>query len=219
MKIKKIVRKILDPHSKTAFILQMKSKSKVLDVGCGNNSAEIIKSIKENIDYTGIDVGDYNLSKKSKDLMENYIVCSSIDFADEIKKHGKYNYIISSHNLEHCDDWKKTVESMCEATDNNGMIYISTPNSKSTTFESRGGTLNFFDDSTHKEPIDFNVLKTLLGKKNMGIVYAKEGHNTAATKFIGFLQEKISQKRNRVLTYTWAYWGFESVIWAIKKEI
>ena len=216
MKIKKIIRKIIDPRSKTAFIIQIKPNSKLLDVGCGNNSVKIIKSIKEDIDYTGIDVGDYNLTSESKALMENYIICSASDFSDEIKKHGKYNYIVSSHNLEHCDDWKKTVESMCAATDINGMMYISTPNTKSTTFISRGGTLNFFDDSTHKEPIDFNTLKNLLEKNNMDIVYAKNGHNTIATKFIGFLQEAISRKKNKVLTFTWAYWGFESVIWAKK---
>jgi 2-polyprenyl-3-methyl-5-hydroxy-6-metoxy-1,4-benzoquinol methylase len=216
MKLKKILRSLIDPYCKVSFLLKVKPNSNLLDVGCGNNSVKLIKSLATNVNYTGIDVGDYNLDPAVKKDINKYIVCKPSEFSNEIKKIGLYDYVISSHNLEHCDDWQATVRSMCLATIQNGMIYIATPSEKSIDFPNRAGTLNFFDDKTHKLPINFMRLKEILKENDMEVIYEKNCHNTKITKILGFLQEMKSRKLNRVLTFTWAYWGFESIIWAKK---
>jgi hypothetical protein len=45
---------------KPDFILQLPRGAKVLDVGCGNNSAQSTKKLRPDIYYVGLDVGDYN---------------------------------------------------------------------------------------------------------------------------------------------------------------
>lgn len=111
----------------------------MLDVGCGNNSVQVVKSVQDNIYYTGIDVGDYNLDKISKKNIDEYILSDPENFAKEIEASGKFNYVISAHNLEHCNHWRETVRSMCIATSKDGMLFISTPSSQSINLPSRGG--------------------------------------------------------------------------------
>ncbi len=217
MKIKKYLRSIIDPYSKISFILKIKKNSKILDIGCGNNSVKLIKSIVSNVNYTGIDISDYNLDEQAKKQINKYILSSPNMFHEEIKNHGEYDYIISSHNLEHCNDWKKTAESMCKATAKKGMLFISTPSVKSLTFPSRAGTLNFYDDETHNIPVNITELKDIIKANGMEIIYFKDGHSTKLTRLIGMIQEMKSIRNNRVLSFTWAYWGFESIIWAVKK--
>ena len=197
--IKKIIRSIIDPYGKISFYVKTKKNSSMLDVGCGNNQVALIKSINHTINYSGIDIGDYNLSNSSKNAMDNYILCDPEEFSIEIKNHGKYDYVVSSHNLEHCNDWRETAKSMCDATLKNGLLFISTPSKKTIKFPNREGTLNFYDDSTHNEPVNFFELKKILTYNNIEIVYCKDGHNSFFTYIIGFFQEFKSKRVNRVL--------------------
>ena len=58
-----LVKKILRPNGKDAFLMSLPRAAEILDVGCGNNSPFRTKKILPKCIYTGIDIGDYNQSK------------------------------------------------------------------------------------------------------------------------------------------------------------
>ena len=104
---------IVDPrYSRNNFYKIIDKKGYLLDVGCGNNSPYIMKSMFPDIYYTGIDIGDYN--QTAPNLADEYIIADPNKFADTILNlDKKYDTVISSHNLEHCNDREKTLEAGC----------------------------------------------------------------------------------------------------------
>jgi hypothetical protein len=91
------------PNGKVHFLTKLHANSSILDVGCGNNSPYLVKSILLSSIYTGIDIGDYNQTKPNR--ADHYIVTAPEDFADRIAQFDAcFDAIISSHNLEHCND-------------------------------------------------------------------------------------------------------------------
>jgi SAM-dependent methyltransferase len=121
----------------------------LLDVGCGNNAPYITKTLFPLFHYTGIDVADYNQS--SPNLADQYIVTTPEQFHENIVKLGKFDCVVSSHNLEHVDEREKTLVAMISAVKNGGYIFLAFPTEASVHFPSRKKTLNYFDDPTHKE--------------------------------------------------------------------
>ena len=214
---KKAVRVILEPKGKVAFVKKMQRGSSVLDVGCGNNSASLFKLINPQIKYTGIDIADYNLNLNDKGLMDEYIITTPEEFHNAIQNSGKFDYIVCSHNLEHCNNWRTVVNSMCSVVKPGGEIFISTPSIKTLKFPSRRGTLNFLDDSTHNEIVDFEELSNIIKSFGFKITYIRISDKPLLLYLVGLFNEIPSRIKNRVLRGTWAYWGFEAKLWAKKK--
>lgn len=214
-KIKKYLRKFLLPHGKDRFLMMINSKGSLLDVGCGNNSPYHIKSMLPDVYYTGIDIGDYNQEKPN--IADKYILTDPDQFADTIAgMPDSFDAVISSHNLEHCNHRDKTLDAMIKALKPGGFIYLAFPTEKSVNFPSRKGTLNYFDDTTHKEnPPDFNKIIKTLNENDIKIIFASSSYKPFILYSIGFLLEHLSMKR-KTTPFTWAYYGFEAIIWAKK---
>lgn len=190
---------------------------RVMDVGCGNASAQLVKAVDPNIFYTGIDVGDYNQTTSSLNLIDDYHVVTPEKFGDEIAYfNGTEDYVISSHNIEHCNNPEKVITAMCRALKQEGVLYMSFPSRESVLFPSRGGTLNFYDDTTHIYLPDFEGIIKILKECGMKILFKRESMRGWYLKRIGKENEPLSIAENRVLNGTWDYWGFESIIWAKK---
>jgi hypothetical protein len=69
----------------------------------------------------------------------NYL--KSLDAKDFSANHqGKYNFIIASHVLEHCDSFIRAIENLILIVKKNGFIYITLPNIKFL------NDINFIDD-------------------------------------------------------------------------
>jgi SAM-dependent methyltransferase len=217
---KKIIEKIAMPkYCKSRFMKIINSKGKLLDIGCGNNSPYSIKTKYPNIIYTGIDVGDYNQTKPN--LADNYIITTPEQFAESIINLPElFDTIISAHNLEHCNERQKTLETIPKVLKKDGYLYLSFPTEESVNFPGpRMGTLNYYDDSTHKDmpPIFSDVIKTLKNNE-MEIIFSSGSYKPFLAYVIGFLLEWKSKKNKDVIyPFTWAYWGFEAIIWARKK--
>jgi SAM-dependent methyltransferase len=189
-----------------------------LDVGCGNNSPCIIKALCPEIFYVGIDIGNYNQTETN--LADEYVISSPDEFADSLANLGKrFDAVLSSHNLEHCNHREKTLEAMIKILKPHGDILLLFPSEKSVEFPSRRGTLNYYDDETHRDkpPIFKDVLEKFKSSR-MKIIFAKKSYRPLFLYLMGLLQEHYSKKQKQVLLGTWAYWGFESVIWAKKVE-
>lgn len=106
---------ILHPYGKSHFLLTHASKPgvRILDVGCGNNSVRHIKRCCQECYYIGIDVGNYNLDRDSQSKMDEYYVVTPEEFGDKIRElQGSIDIVISSHNIEHCNEPYKVLKNM-----------------------------------------------------------------------------------------------------------
>lgn len=218
MNIRDLIIKHIRPNGRTDFLSSLPNYASILDVGCGNNSPYRVKNILPNSIYTGIDVGDYNQTKPNK--ADNYILTSAENFANEISKFdNEFDAVISSHNIEHCDDRDETLEAMLKALKLGGKIFLCFPCEQSTLFPKRGGTLNYFDDSTHKfNPPNFHSLLLKLKESGFEVVYSNKNYKPKLLWLIGFMAEPLSKFRNKLMLGTWEYYGFESIIIAAKTE-
>jgi SAM-dependent methyltransferase len=222
--IKKIIKRIArPPRNRESFLMNMIKYMKMggggalLDVGCGNNSPFIIKSILPDIFYTGIDIQSYNQTKPN--LADRYIMVNPELFAETIASmENCFDIVISSHNLEHCDKRWETLDAMIKSLKSGGFLYIAFPCGNSITFPSRALCLNYFDDTTHKEnPPEYNFVIERLKRNNMDILFSSKSYKPIIMYLIGFFFESLSKKQKRTSYGTWQYWGFETIIWAKKK--
>jgi hypothetical protein len=168
--------------------------------------------------YTGIDVGDYNQTSSSLSLMDEYIVVDSGEFASRIADLGdNFNAVISSHNLEHCDNRSECLASIMKAVVKGGSLYLSFPSEKTVGFPGRAGTLNYHDDPTHKQiPPDFDAILEELNNNNFNVTFSAKCYQPFILRCIGFIMEPISMFSKRISIGTWELYGFESIIHATK---
>ena len=208
----------LRPNGVFSFLRTFtRSQSTVLDVGCGNNSAFLYKRDFPEIFYIGLDIGDYENTRFG--FEDRLIITSPQNFSSAIKSTKNLDIVISKHNLEHCDEPDQVLENICDSLVDGGVLYLAFPSSTSTLLPSRKITLNFYDDPTHNEhPPNLENVIAKLEKNGCEILCVFPKYQPWLLKFIGMLQEPISKARGKVLQGTWAYHGFETVIWAKKKS-
>lgn len=211
-----LMKKLLRPNGKDAFLMSLPRAAEILDVGCGNNSPFRTKKILPKCIYTGIDIGDYNQSKPN--LADEYIVTTPENFSSRISELLiKYDAVISSHNLEHCHDRDGTLLSMMSVLKVGGKIYLSFPCEKSVFFPKRDGTLNYYDDPTHQlTPPSFEKVGNLIKKNGFDISYSTRNYKPRILWLLGLLNEPISRYKSRNLVGTWEFYGFGSIFIATK---
>ena len=221
-RLKKITLK-LQPlhrkHGKVAFISKLPQNAKLLDVGCGNASPNQVKSLRGDLYYVGIDVCEYNQTNDYKEIADEIIITSSNNFHTEIENRKNFfDAIISAHNLEHCNEPLKVLDAMIGALKENGVLYLSFPTDISTTFpRGKNMALNFFDDPTHNNVINFNDTINHLKNSGMKITYSVHQYKPSLFWFLGLIVEPFRRFLNaNIVAATWAYWGFESIIIAKK---
>ncbi len=189
-----------------------------MDVGCGNGSPQLVKAILKNVQYTGIDIAFENTSV-AKDGV-NLVRTDSANFArtlESVSNGEKFDVVLSSHNLEHCVERERVLQSMLKAVAPEGKIYISFPSEKSIDFPSRQGTLNYYDDSTHLNvPPDYNSVLNLLGRSGFQVLFSSCQYRPLFLSILGFFLEPLSKRKGKIAPGTWEYYGFESVIWAVR---
>lgn len=219
LSIRLLADKILRPHSRYPFINSAKRGGKLLDVGCGDNSPNIIKKIRSDIYYIGLDIELLSNGQNYKKCANELIITDPENFHLEIAKHlNEFDAITSVHNLEHCNNFIATTIAMINALKIGGRIYISFPSEDSINFPSRYGTLNFYDDKTHKNIIKYLDFISLLKKSGLKILYSKKKYQPIIPYVVGFLCEPFCKLLNKQAPIggTWAYYGFETVIIAEK---
>lgn len=99
-----------------------------------------------------------------------------------------------------------------------GYLYLTFPSEESVNFPSRYGTLNFHDDPTHVWCPEWNKIIKYLAEHNINIKYACKNYSPIILRTIGRINEHRSNKKRKILMGTWAYYGFESIIWAEKQN-
>jgi SAM-dependent methyltransferase len=205
----------LRPRGKLAFLKSLPPGASVLDVGCGNNSPRDAKVLRPDLVYTGLDVGDYN-QRDSTRYADAYILVPPAEFANAISAHaGRMDAVVSSHNLEHCDDPAAVLSAMAAALRPGGRLFLAFPCEESVRFPRRRGTLNFFDDGTHKTVPRWEPVLNTLRVQGLTLVYASRRYRPKLLATLGLALEPLGWLlgRNMPAGATWALYGFESVIW------
>jgi SAM-dependent methyltransferase len=204
-------------YCKRAFIAELPDGADVFDVGCGNDSPYEFKKLRPDIRYVGLDITDYNQEHDPTEYADVYLSVPPEGFTAAIRgRPNQFDAVVSSHNLEHCEDQDGVLTAMARALRPGGRIYLAFPAAASLSMPSRAGTLNFWDDDTHVRPPDFRRVLDLLAAEGIKIDYAAQRYRPLFRLVRGILNEPISRARKRVALGTWALYGFETVIWGTK---
>jgi len=209
--------RLLRTRGKEAFVQSLPKGARLLDVGCGNNSPLRIKAQRPDLKYTGIDVGDWHQPIDPSKHADRYILASKERFADEIAKlQGQFDAVISSHNLEHCVEPAAVLGAMLSALRSSGRLFLAFPCAESIRFPRRYGTLNFYDDKWHVRPPDFDATLAAIGAAGCSIDFFKKRYKPPVLFTAGLILEPLAAATKRTMPAgaTWAYYGFESIIWA-----
>lgn len=212
-------QRILRRHGKDNFVHSLPVGVRVFDIGCGNRSPERVKAQRPDLYYVGIDIQDYEQSERSVGMADEYRVTTPALFLSAIGMERKtMDAVISSHNLEHCEDPFAVVAAMARSLRVGGRLYLSFPCEASVEFPSRTGSLRFSDDPTHRLPPPYVRVLEALRKHGMSIQFAAARYRPWPAAALGWVLEPWSLLSRTVMPLgsTWALWGFESVIWATK---
>jgi SAM-dependent methyltransferase len=215
--LKKInIASIFKSRGKRAFIQALPYNAAVLDIGCGNNSPFVTKGLRADLHYTGIDVGNYRQTKPN--LADEYLVTSPGEFAAQLEGMCTFDAVISSHNLEHCNDRDRVLVAMVKRLKPGGLLYLAFPSRHTIELDGRAGTLNYKDDPTHIDlPPDWNTTLARLHCEGMELLFAAQEYRPFALSVVGAIFEPLSKFRKKVMFGTWQFHGFETIIWACKK--
>lgn len=211
----------LRARGKLAFLRSLSPGARVLDVGCGNNSPRDAKILRPDLVYHGLDVGDYNQGDASITYADSYDVVAPDRFADAIGRYeGQMDAVVSSHNLEHCLDPQAVLQAMARALRPGGRLYLAFPCEESVRFPSRRGTLNFFDDPTHRLVPAWSGVLAKLRECGLATDLTCQRYRPGLLFVIGLLLEPLGRlaARNVPGSATWALYGFESIIWARRES-
>jgi 2-polyprenyl-3-methyl-5-hydroxy-6-metoxy-1,4-benzoquinol methylase len=210
--IKAFIDILLRPRAKRAFIAGLQSEAKVLDIGCGNESDHLFKAINSQAIYYGIDICPQPQAYKG----EIYIQTNPVKFnADVQAALLKVDTAISAHNLEHCDDYRTLVNFLAQAPTLT-QLFLSFPSEISKTLpKSRFGSLNFFQDSTHREVPDVTFITKELEAYGWEISFISNPYRPFLAALIGLLWWPIFKVSSieSPLYGTYSFYGFETVIW------
>ena len=213
-RLKSLGTTALQSHSRDVFLDELVHGADVFDIGCGNDP---FKVQRPDIRYVGLDVKDYNQRHDPTEHADEYIAVPTKEFLIAIEERpNQFDAVVSSHNLEHCENPDGVVSAMARALRPGGRIFLAFPSAASLNMPSREGTLNFWDDDTHLRPPDYRRVLSLLTDEGISIDYAAERYRPLVRFAVGLLLEPISRKRKKVVSGTWALWGFETVIWGTK---
>jgi SAM-dependent methyltransferase len=180
---------ILRPFGKLSFINSLPKNSRILDVGCGSNSPEWAKTARPDCYYVGLDIGDYAQTESSKAAADEYVYSTPEAFAGAVESMQDFDAVISSHNLEHCNEPQRVLRAMAHSLRSGGRMYLSFPCEASTAFPPRAGCLNFFDDATHTQPPEWRAVLEALTDAGMKITHQEQRSRPPIPAAIGLALE------------------------------
>lgn len=216
-KLKRFIRHMIQPINLGELVRSLPPESRILDVGCGNHSPTRYKKVNPHISYFGLDIAEYELNAQDYALAEEIRFVGANTFDQGIIEFGQlFDLIISSHNIEHVDEPVRVLAAMARSLSAGGKLWLSFPSQHSVNLPSRGGCLNFYDDKTHKKPVDELDLLQRLGEQGLEVLHYKSRYRPVIAYLLGAMQEPFSRWAGHIFSHTWSFWGFETVVVAQK---
>ena len=172
--------KILPPYG-MRVLRKTSAKSKTfpeknknfLDVGCGNSSpTKFINVFGKDYTYFGLDKSKYNMREVDNNkYFKIFILDLEKTNIKEVVNNTKFSVIHFSHVIEHLNNGESVISQFRELQPKGGLLYIETPSPESIHLKSsKEGTLNFYDDKTHKKVYSLEELEPLLIKNRYKIL-------------------------------------------------
>jgi len=220
LKIKSAIYRRIKPHHLFSFIHSIPRNGRVFDIGCGNNSPFIVKTLRPDVYYAGLDVGLYNQTHAPSRFANEFIVTEPSLFHLKIAERSEaFDCVISNHNLEHCDDYELVTLAMVKSLKKGGRAYIAFPCEESIHFPERKHPLNFAFDSTHRNLIGYSPFISLLKENGMKILFSGKRYRPIIPFIIGLLYEPVARLSGTPSPAggTWALYGFETIVIAQKE--
>ena len=128
VKLKSTLSYLLKRKGQIGFVKSLPHDSAVLDVGCGNYSPFLFKTLRPDIYYIGLDICDYGQATNPLEYANRYIISNTNSFASEIAKlHGQVDAVVSNRNIAFCDQPDDVMDAMLNAIRPGGRIYLCFP--------------------------------------------------------------------------------------------
>lgn len=147
--------------------------TKILDVGCGNLAPYSTFDYYPQVIFSGIDWNDIAGRKDMEFFYQGDLENNPLR---EIPT-NHYDIINLSHIIEHISNGDFLIQTLISKLKPGGIIYIETPSEKSLHLPSMYGTLNFWDDSTHKKVYTLAELEKAVTQQNCQVISSQVRHN------------------------------------------
>ncbi|KAI9305074.1 S-adenosyl-L-methionine-dependent methyltransferase [Cunninghamella echinulata] len=99
---------------------------RVLDIGCGpGDFATLLKNhYKEKIDLVGIDPSEKDIKEaKTKTNEVSFYQNGIVDWYSEHKDEAKFDLVLFTKSLHHCDDLEKSIQAAYDSLNANGLLF------------------------------------------------------------------------------------------------
>ena len=137
---------------KLAKYFNKSQKFDILDIGCGYGAIRRFKNYYPNSSFYGITLKEQDLINGELQLVNDIkFVNLENSLVSDLYPKKKFDLIILSHFIEHLTNSERVLKDLINLSKRGTIIYIETPSEKSLTLPSMRGTLNFYDDKTHKK--------------------------------------------------------------------
>lgn len=147
--------------------------SKLLDVGCGGLAPYSTFDYYPGVVFSGIDWNDIAGRKDMEFFYQGDLENNPL--AELPNNH--FDVVNLSHIIEHISNGAFLIETLVSKLKPGGIIYIETPSERSLKLPSMYGTLNFWDDPTHKKVYTLSEMENILIQQNCQILSSKIRHN------------------------------------------
>lgn len=191
---------------------------KLLDVGAGNNSASKTKKVFPNCEYYGLDMSrDYSNTDKDFALMKDFYEIDLTQLNYSIIPDDYFDAIQMSHVIEHLENGDEVLKALAPKLKSGGYFYIEFPGQKSTKLPSMWGTLNFYDDPTHKRIYSVPEITNVLTQKKLTVLKSGTRRNWYYIIFMParIVQSLFKYKRLNANVF-WDILGFAEFVFAKK---
>lgn len=139
----------LAPPKLLPFASLRRREFTLLDVGCGNHGAQVVRRWMPRCRYFGIDKGVYANDARDFALMEKfYDLDLAVSDLSEVPD-SAFDVVIFSHVIEHLTNGLEVVGRLAGKLAPGGEIYIEFPSVRSLSLPNWRESLHFCDDDTH----------------------------------------------------------------------
>jgi 2-polyprenyl-3-methyl-5-hydroxy-6-metoxy-1,4-benzoquinol methylase len=201
-----------------------KTSFRLLDVGCGPNSAGQFKHFFPGVEYHGIDYHNPGIKDVHIKTMDGFYDLDLNKNEFDKVPDGYFDALVLSHVLEHLNDPLATLKVLLEKLKPGGYIFIEYPSQKSAKIISSEklplvkGTLNFYDDKTHVNLVDTTKVVALLEESGLAIIKNKIRRNyffmllSPLILSVRFVRNKFVVRASDL----WDFVGFAQLVYAHK---
>jgi SAM-dependent methyltransferase len=216
MSIRRVLTRHLNPRYAYLPAPPDGAPFRILDIGAGPEDGCIAKALFPAVHVEAVNIA--TIEHARGDAFDVYhqrdLNVDDLSFLPD----GSFDYVISSHTIEHLEDGPRTVAQMCPKVRPGGRIYLEWPSVESENFPIKGLGLNFYDDGTHVRTYPLANIEAMLTAEGFRIEYAGKRRIWLRILLSPLLIIRRSVKLRRLVLYdAWDISGFCYVIRAVRR--